>query len=68
MAELTAATAAVLPPSSMKKPTKEDGRFVGMRVRKEFADAGSFDGIVVGHVPAVEADLSDEKWIVQYTN
>jgi hypothetical protein len=69
VAELTAATAAVLPPSSMKKPTtKEDGRFMGMRVRKEFADAGSFDGIVVGHVPAVEADLSDEKWIVQYTN
>ena len=70
VAELAAAAApAVLPPSSMKKPTtKEDGRFVGMRVRKEFADAGSFDGIVVGHVPAVEADLSDEKWIVQYTN
>ena len=69
VAELTAATAAVLPPSSMKKPTnKEDARFVGMRVRKEFVDAGSVDGIVVGHVPAVEADLSDEKWIVQYTN
>ena len=70
VAELAAAAApAVLPPSSMKKPTtKEDGRFVGMRVRKEFADAGSFDGIVVGHVPPVEADLSDEKWIVQYTN
>ena len=62
-----ATTEAVLPPSS-KKPSKEDGRFVGMSVRKKLSDAGTFDGIVVGHVPAVEADLGDEKWIVQYTN
>jgi hypothetical protein len=67
VAELTATAAAVLPPSS-KKLSKEDGRFMGMRVRKEFSDADTFDGIMIGHVLAVEADLGDEKWIVQYTN
>jgi hypothetical protein len=67
-AELTAmATAAVLPPSKTK-PSKEDDRLVGMCVCKEFTDAGTFDGTVVGYVKTVVADLSDEKWIVQYTS
>jgi hypothetical protein len=55
----------VLPPSS-KKLSKEDAPFVSMRVRKEFADSGMFDGITtaVGHIKPV----GDERWIVQYTN
>jgi hypothetical protein len=72
VAKLTAmaAVAAMLPPAS-KKPSKEDGWFVGtVRVRKEFANAGTFDGIVVGHVKPVEGGGGGgaEKWIVQYTN
>jgi hypothetical protein len=39
-----------------------------LRVRKGFADAGTVDGTMIGHVPPMEAELNDERWIVQYTN
>ena len=37
------------------------------KTHQQFKD-GTFDGTVVGHVVPVEADLSDEKWILEYTN
>ena len=52
------------PPSARSKPSKEDGPFTDMRVCKGFADAGTFDEIVIGHVPPMDAELSDERWIM----
>jgi hypothetical protein len=54
-------------PASNKVPDKDDARFIGASVRREFEDT-TLDGTVVSHVKPVAADLSDEKWIIQYTN
>ena len=54
-------------PASGKKISKDDARFVGQSVRKAFKD-GTFDGTVAAHVPPVEADQSDEKWALEYSN
>jgi hypothetical protein len=53
--------------ASNKVPDKDDARFIGTSVRREFEDT-TLDGTVVSHVKPVAADLSDEKWIIQYKN
>jgi hypothetical protein len=54
-------------PASNKKIDKDNVRFIGASVRREFEDA-TLDGTVISHVKPAAADLSDEKWIVEYEN
>ena len=57
----------VILPASNKTIDKDDARFMGASVRREFEDA-TLDGTVISHVKPVEADLSDEKWVIEYAN
>jgi hypothetical protein len=50
-----------------RRSIKDDARFIGASVRREFQDI-TLNGTIISHVKPVEADLSDEKWIVEYTN
>ena len=64
---VTELSANVVLPASNKTIGKDDARFMGASVRREFDDT-TLDGTVVSHVKPVEADLSDEKWVIEYAN